>query len=162
MQYDLTVKLYFCDTYVENLSEVVSPHDHRYDFDTFVVAGEYTDFTYREDANGEVFERFEYRTPMLGGDGFTWSNESRLAVSDEYTMKAGDLFSHQAENIHTIRINQAGTVLCLMQYSDRHGLDFTQTFMKDRKSPNLDGLYEKFTVDQVKKRLEQIGLKGMK
>lgn len=155
---DLTVKLYFFDGDVSNISEVVNPHDHRYDFDTYVLAGGFTDFTFAEHPDGKVFQRFGYRTPLLGGDGFTWDSEVTLRATRDHTTYAGGTISHRAEDFHTIRIDQPDTVLCLLQFADRPGIEHTWTFMQDQMAPDLSGLYSEFTADGVKNRLKSIGL----
>jgi len=155
---DLTVKLYFFDGDISNMSEVVNPHDHRYDFDTHVLAGQFTDFTFKESPEGRVFQQFEYRTPLLGGNGFTWHSEAQLEMIHENTAARGQAMSHDANDFHTIRIDKTDTVLCLLQYADKPGIDATWTFTQDREPPNLDGLYTEFTTDQVLNRLKSIQL----
>lgn len=157
---DLTVKLYFFDGDINQMSEVVNPHDHRYDFDTHVITGSFTDFSFVEDDDGEVFQKFKYRTPLLGGNGFTWNDEVKLKKVSEVTTKKGGSLTHDAEDFHTIRINEKDTVLCLLQYSDKPNLESTWTFTNEKQAPDLNGLYTKFTTDQIMTRLTSIGLAG--
>ena len=154
---DLTVKIYFFDGEVKDLPELVNPHDHRYDFDTFILRGQFTDFTFQE-GKGDVFQKFNYKTPLLGGDGFTWDSEIRLETISTDTRTQGQMFSHKAEDFHTIRLDTNGTVLCLLQYADRPNLENTWTFSRDKEPPSLSGLYNEFTADQIIKRLDSIGL----
>ena len=61
-----TIKLYFFDGDMAKKPEVVAPHDHRYDFETYVAAGAVENVWFRRSHNdelGEVFNWFEYRTP---------------------------------------------------------------------------------------------------
>ena len=151
---DLTVKLYFFDNIISNMSEVINPHDHRYDFDTFVIRGNFTDFTFEESDKGDVFNKFSYKTPLCGGDGFTFDSETKLSIVKQDTIAAGGQYFHKAEDLHTIRINTPDTVLCLLQYSDKD-LDNTWTFSRDYLK-NESGLYNQFTVDQFMKRLNSL------
>lgn len=148
-----TIKLYFFDGDVSKLPEVVNPHDHRYDFSTLCVAGKVQNIWFEEDAGGQTFNRFAYETPLLGGVGFTWVGESKLKVARKYTISAGYRYAMRFNEIHTIRMVENNTVICLVQRDDRVTDRPTLTFARDREPPSLDGLYQKFTADAVLKRL---------
>ena len=156
---EFTRKIYFFDGDITKLPEVVNPHDHRYDFRTVVLKGAMSNSTYvRDDVKGVKHQLFEWRTPLNGGDGFTWRKEvglqeiTRFLYGDrgtpsEYFMKASEF--------HTIRMHSDQVLLCLDQYEDVVPVDKpTLTFMQDKKAPSLDGLYEKFTADEIISRLK--------
>ncbi|MGX9944968.1 hypothetical protein ACTG4Q_21120 [Bradyrhizobium denitrificans] len=153
-----TIKLYFFDGDVAKMPEVVAPHDHRYDFETYCAAGAVENVWFRRSHNdelGEVFNWFEYRTPMNGGDGFTFAGEEILYEANRYRFSSGESYHLHADDLHTIRIAGNETVLMLVQFEDVRPLDKpTSTFFKGN-APSLDGLYTKFTADEVIARLRK-------
>lgn len=151
-----TRKVYFFDGNVSQLPEVVNPHDHRYDFITTVLSGVMSNSVYTIDPVGEVYNEFEWRTPLLGGDGFTFRREMRLLETQRFAYKRGQSYLMRAEEFHTIRMHKEGTVIVLDQFEDLVPNHVpTRTFMKEKQAPSLDGLYEKFTPDQLLARLRQ-------
>lgn len=155
-----TRKFYFFDGDVSHLPEVVNPHDHRYDFKTTVLAGTMSNSLYKSDVKrGQVYNEFEWRTPLNGGDGFTFKKETRLLETSRtvYGDIGDNFYNSYAEHFHTIRMLTDNCVLMLDQYEDIVAADKpTITFMRERQAPSLDGLYEKFTADEVIKKLDVI------
>lgn len=156
-----TRKVYFFDGEVSQLPEVVNPHDHRYDFKTTVLTGVMSNSTYHEDTlpfleGGKTYHEFEYRTPLNGGNGFTYKKTTKLFERQRFFYRAWEHYNMRAEEFHTIRMHAPGTVLVLDQYHDRVPVDVpTRTFVSDKKAPNLDGLYKRFTEDQAIERYSQ-------
>jgi hypothetical protein len=147
-----TVKLYFFDGDVNKLPEVVAPHDHRYDFETYVAAGAVENVTFRRTddlTKGQMFNWFEYRTPINGGNGFTFAGEECLYEAARFRFTNGESYYLQADDLHTIRIAGNETILMLLQFEDIYPIEKpTSTFFKDQ-APSLDGLYTKFTADEA-------------
>lgn len=136
------------------LPDVVNPHDHRYHFDTTVVTGTMSNSHYVESDNGVLYQQFEWRTPLNGGDGFTWVKEARLEETTRVTHMPGQKYRMWADEFHTIRMHSDQVIIVLDQYVDVVPVDQpTLTFMQSDKAPNLDGLYERFTADDVLDRL---------
>ncbi len=135
----------------------MNPHDHRYDFRTTVLTGVMSNSIYVPDQkHGVPCNEFEWRTPLLGGDGFTWRRELRLFEYQRFFYRPGTRYDMNAQDFHTIRMHADTTVIVLDQYEDIVPADQpTVTFMQDRKAPSLDGLYERFRPDQLLKRLAQ-------
>ena len=153
----LTVKLYVFDGDVSKLPEVVNPHDHRYPFDTAVVAGSMQNMLYRPGESGEVFQTFDYMTPLNGGNGFTWREERALEEYNRQTLHRGQSYLMDAAGIHTIRMLEDQTVLVLRQYEDVVPLDQpTLTFTHEKEPPSLSGLYERWTEGELVDRLKDI------
>lgn len=151
-----TVKVYFFDGDVSKLPEVVNPHDHRYDFSTLCLAGAVENIWFVRNVRdkGTVFNRFEYRTPLNGGNGFTYAGAERLKAAMKWTAHAGRTYRMRADEIHTIRLRENNTVIALVQREDVVPLDQpTVTWTRDREPPNLEGMYRKFTPDQVLAKL---------
>lgn len=149
---DLTDKLYFFDGDVSDLPEVVSPHDHRYDFSTSTLNGIVSNFLYQEatEGRGERFNRFDYLTPLNGGTGFTEHSVAYLRQVGSSDYYPGQSYFMEHDGIHTIKIRAQNTILRLKQYEDKVPLDKpTMTFFKDRAPETDSGLYEKFTADEV-------------
>ena len=152
-----TRKVYFFDGDVAHLSEVVSPHDHRYHFKTRVLAGAMSNSLYEPDSrHGVVYNEFEWHTPLLGGDGFHWRREIRLFETQRLFYRPGETYDMHASELHTIRMHSDTTVLVLDQFDDVVPVGQpTRTFMRDRQPPSLDGLYERFAPDGLLCRLGQ-------
>ncbi|WP_316194415.1 hypothetical protein [Bradyrhizobium sp. SZCCHNRI3052] len=155
-----TVKLYFFDGDISKLPEVVAPHNHRYDFETYVAAGLseniwFTRSAMRPEHQGTVFNWFEYRTPLNGGDGFTFAGEEELFEAKRGRFGVGDSYFMHAEDLHTIRIVQNETLLMLVQFEDIVPLDKPTWTYCESNAPPLDGLYTKFTADDVTSRLRK-------
>jgi hypothetical protein len=153
-----TRKVYFFDGDVSQLGEVVNPHDHRYDFKTTILSGVMSNSHYTCDGDeGERYQEFEWRTPLNGGDGFTWKRETRLAERQRFMYRPGETYHMEAHEFHTIRMHAQGTVILLDQFEDKVAVDVpTRTFMATKAAPPLDGLYERFTVDEIIARHQTI------
>ena len=152
-----TIKLYFFDGDVTRMPEVVNPHDHRYDFDTWVVTGASENIWFeKSEVRGDVFNRFAYRTPLNDGTGFAFDGEERLMETRRLRRASGEHYFMRADELHTIRIVENETVLMLRQGVDVVPLDAaTQTFTRG-DAPALSGLYSRFTHDQVIARLKRL------
>lgn len=153
-----TVKLYIFDGDVAKAPEVVNPHDHRYNFRTTCLYGKVANSLYREEERGEIWQRFQYNTPLNGGNGFTWESEARLHETSRDFYLPGDIWTSWQAQIHTLRIQQSQTVLLLEQFLSTKAV--THTWTKDKEPPSLDGLYSKFTHDEVLDHLRLLGLYG--
>lgn len=152
---DLTIKVYFFDEAPEHTSEVVAPHDHRYDFQTEVLAGELRNFRYKY-TRGSAYNLFDYSTPLLGGSGFVHKGTCNLKCVSNERYAVGQVHSHRAEELHTIKVRH-DTVIQLQQYNDVVPVGQpTQLFMPaDRDTPTLDGLYDRMDADYAIKRLNE-------
>ncbi len=74
-----------------------------------------------------------------------------------HTYFAGDGHDMPHDGIHTIKVLENETAILQEQYADVVPIDgFTSTFTMDREPPNLTGLYEKFTPDEIAERLAWI------
>ena len=160
---NLTLKAYFYSRPDDAGSEVVCPHDHRYPFVTKVLTGKSGHLRYLEPppwiAAGLIYQCFNWRTPLNGGEGFEWSREARLQCVEHETHRAGDSYFCQPDDIHTITIQEPDTVLLLYQLADRLPIDCaTSTFVPGSSSepPSLAGLYDKMTVDRARELLAHI------
>lgn len=158
-----TVKLYFFDGDVSKLPEVVAPHDHRYDFKTYVVAGRSQNVWYERASDAAVkagqsktYERFAWDTPLNGGIGFTHVGTTELLEVSRETYRPGQWYLMGFREIHTIRMLENETVLCLVQYEDMVRDSPTTTFMRHRAPPALEGVYSRFTADQALERLSRL------
>lgn len=156
---EITEKLYFFDGDVNKLPEVVNPHDHRYNFTTTVIAGRSENILYAPSTTlGQVFQAFDYDTPLNDGIGFVWAGEQRLFEIARRSYDAHDLgYAMNYDQIHTIRMVENETVLLLRQHQDIVPIGIpTKTFTRDREPPKLDGLYNRFTADQIVAKLKRL------
>lgn len=169
---ELTRKVYFFDGNLSDLPELVIPHDHRYPFVTTVLSGAVRNKTfyridpttkaaqaYMSDGATPRWDRFEYRTPLNGGDGFSWSGEEpllELQGHPAFTRKQA--YRSAAGDIHTLDIRCEDTVLLLEQLADVVPLDQPTNAWRragDKTPPNLSGLYDRMTPDHARLRIEQ-------
>lgn len=151
-----TKKVYFFEGDAAKAPEVVNPHSHRYSFATKVLCGQLQDTRYHSYENvGEEYNVFAYMTPLNGGSGFSWRGETKLRKYQEVILNKGFVpYQTHWTNIHTIKIVAPETVIAIEQFADEVPIDEpTFTYCKEKEPPLLDGLYEKFTVDEVKLRL---------
>lgn len=153
----LTQKVYFFNGDVAQLPEVINPHDHRYDFKTTVLSGHMSNSHYTLDEQyGDTYQEFEWNTPLNGGDGFHWKRETKLRETVRHFYTSGSEYRMKADEFHTIRMHKEGTVIMLNQFDDVVPIGQpTRTFMGDKKAPELNGLYECFTPDEVIKRFHE-------
>jgi hypothetical protein len=152
----LTLKVYFFEGELNQLPEIINPHDHRYDFDTQVLCGRSENIWYgRSQDGGDEYNRFSYDTPLNGGKGFTYEAADCLTTIGRMQFKKHEVYTMRHDQIHTIRMCEEGTVLMLSQFEDVVP-GATLTWTKSNEPPSLDGLYNKFTPDQMLSRLRQI------
>lgn len=167
-----TQKIYFFGENLDDLPELVIPHDHRYPFDTTVLSGVVRNKVFWEagddqaapaNAGWEKYDRFSYMTPLNGGDGFKWEDETFLRLAATPTYCQGKTYMSQAKAVHTLAILDEGTVICLDQYEDVVPIDQPTTAFRpvgSREPPNLDGLYDRMDPDYaigLLIRLAQLG-----
>lgn len=154
-----TRKVYFFDR-AEPASEVVAPHDHRYDFQTTVLAGELHNWRFQaldaEDRacfeGGDLYEQFSYRTPLNGGDGFAHEGERVLYREDRERYLAGQTHAHRAAELHTIGVPSDRTVIELTQSADVVPVGEPTLLFKplgQREPPSLAGLYSRMTPERL-------------
>ena len=152
----LMKKVYFFGEDITVGDDIVNPHDHRYVFGTNVLAGVISNSFYEEDAYGEVYNQFHWRTPLLGGTGHEWHREARLLETKRKVMRAGQMYFMDVNQMHTIRIHRPDTVIQLDCSADVIPEPVpTSTYMRDREVPKLDGLYDRFTEDGWIARYQQ-------
>lgn len=163
---ELTEKVYFFRGQADSLHDVVNPHNHRYDFYTKCLAGtvvnhEWMFTTAAIDPSATRYHAFKYNTPLNGGEGFRYAAETLLAPYSSDLYSQGETYWMHYDEIHTISIGH-DTVIKLWQFEDKVPVgDSTVTFTKNPDSllNQDDGLYEKFTADELLKRfhwLEEI------
>ncbi|NEI71056.1 hypothetical protein GR212_15865 [Rhizobium lusitanum] len=151
-----TRKVYFFNGDISKLPEIVNPHDHRYDFATTVIAGAISNSYYSEDPAGDLYEEFEWRTPLLGGNGFEWKRETHLLEEQGFVLRRGESYRMNTDQLHTIRVHADQTIIVLDQWADKVPADVpTRTFMHTKSPPSIDGLYDRFSEDALQSRLRQ-------
>lgn len=154
---DLTEKVYFFDGDASALPEVVNPHNHRYDFVTRVLCGAIEDRRYIEDTSSpKRFNRMKWFTPLNGGKGFEFDQEVGLSkMEDRVLFYFSPPLVTYWQQIHTIEVLQEETVIQLIQLKDQVPLNEPTYTYTQGEPPELDGLYEQFTMDELIKRLSQ-------
>ena len=161
----LTLKAYFFETGMQDASEVVNPHDHRYAFLTQCLSGAirnrwYSECKWRDwiPPQSKRYKVFNWSTPLLGGNGFSPAGETVLRETGAITYtpnSAQKCYYMAADELHTIQVMQPETCILLAQYEDViPDWQPTRTFTQTAEPPDLSGLYGKFTADEVVKRIE--------
>ncbi|MBO0676877.1 hypothetical protein JRC04_05330 [Mycolicibacterium sp. S2-37] len=156
---EITVKAYFFEGLDQKPGEVINPHDHRYPFDTQCLSGVIRNKWFRahplhRPGLTEMYERFEWMTPLNGGDGFNWIGMSALENYRVRDFVPGSRYFMQADELHTIQVMEPETVIVLMQFADVVPVDEpTYTYAHSAEPPSLKGLYSEFKPDELIKRL---------
>jgi len=153
-----TWKLYFFEGDVSRSPEVVFPHDHRYNFMTYVLSGTVENVLYKHvDGNeGEPYNRFHWRTPLNPGpSGFSFQTTCRLKEIDRSIYVSGQEYPMCWSQIHTIRIAHHDTVLFLKQYEDAYPIGVPSNTYSRGDAPKTDGLYQRFDTDSLLAKLSQ-------
>ncbi len=162
---DAYFKIYIFDGDVTKLSEVANPHDHRYDFHNKVVKGVIANRTYRENWYRKpifMYNKFEYMTPLNGGNGFTWKEEEYLYDESVRSYNKGEEWVSRFDEIQTLQIRSDQAILEVFQGPDQLAtFEPTYCYTKDKEPPSLDGLYDKFTEDELIELLEKTGYISM-
>jgi hypothetical protein len=173
----LTIKAYFFDEgsgrALGKNRQIVSPHDHRYDFATLVLRGKIGNAIWVETAETGMygdgvtkFLEYSFRTPLNGGAGFKYERESWLRLSGTRVHQVGSRHTMCYDQIHTLIDVAPETVLLIWQYPDVKGpFASSRTFVDPygasmlkhpTGAPSLEGLYNKFTEAQITQRLKQL------
>ena len=156
-----TLKVYLMDGDASKLPEVVNPHDHRYSFKTTVLAGEMVDYRFdQSEDEGELYNAFDYRTPINGGEGFAHRGVERLKQSVSNVLCKGSTLVTSHKRLHTIGMKSDQTVLMLEQFEDKVPLDVATSCWSPvgKAEPNNEnsGLYERFTEEELFGRVDLI------
>ena len=163
----LTMKAYFFEGDLGSLPEVVIPHNHRYPFTTTVMSGRVRNRRFQESPerapDAQPFNRFNYYTPLNGGDGFHFDKEVFLAPLGGNLYEPGQWYASYPDEIHTLQIESSDAVIGLYQYEDAIPLtEPTQAFRFGSKEPlSLSGLYDRFSKDELITRLHDLAAMGV-
>lgn len=155
----LTRKVYFFEGNLDKIPEIVMPHNHRYAFETRVLSGRVANRVFCRGGRGaQPYERFDYLTPLNGGDGFRWRETDYLNCVMERPYTRGQRYLSTAADIHTLQIQSDQTVIVLDQFEDVVPLDAPTSAWKkgDKAAPNLSGLYREMTMDDVLSRMSVV------
>lgn len=159
---NLTRKVYFLDGNAARIPEVVNPHNHRYPFSTTVLAGAYVDHVYYpiigDSPDARRYQRFNYQTPLNGGNGFTYEGEDDMVIYKSYHAERNQSILRGRNTIHTIQMKADQTVLYLEQRADEIPIGHpTQCWVPHGEpKPDTSGLYTKFTHDEIAARMKLI------
>jgi hypothetical protein len=83
---------------VDNVSTI---HDHPWDFDSYVIAGQITDVVYREKENTDPFTHVKQRIRCgEGGCALDQQFLARLAIVESRTYFPGEMYSRKATDLH--------------------------------------------------------------
>ena len=99
------LKLYYFDKSAATGDNLVIPHDHVYDFETMVFAGEVEEHRYiktgTEDHNGDQYQSFSFDSPIRGGKkGFCWVENVKL-INNSSTRLMRDKHGEPTQILYT-------------------------------------------------------------
>lgn len=86
-----TVKVYrFNKDYRPNEEGwAVNPHNHAYEFRTYVLNGTVKNLLFYEDERYKVWKKFEYSSPLNGGNGFKYTKDIGLNQYSDHKFYQG-------------------------------------------------------------------------
>ncbi len=154
----LTFKAYFFDE--GSVDDLIVPHNHRYSFDTHVLAGQLDEVRYisnlrLEGLRSRLYSKYMYESPLDGGSGF-WSKGNQWLTSESTRYYPGQGYHNRAhEDIHTLQNVLPGTILLVTQYQDVEPSG-TFAWSTDSKRPSTEGLYNKMRPADVLRRIDQL------
>lgn len=153
----LTVKAYLLDVTPD--TAVVNPHDHAYNFHTWILDGCLANCIYDETDYGAENYRHLYR-PAAGPfeSSFEFDRKVKLSLlhARDYGIAAN--YYMEAEQIHTIRARTSKVAMLLFQYAHREATPDEGTFLylPDRSIPDTSELYQRFTETEFEKSIETL------
>ncbi len=155
---ELTAKVYFIDRGRVTPTDdgfLVNPHDHSYDFDTTVVAGSIINRVFTEDYAGSLHHRFNFRSPLRGGDGFQFVGPVGLLHDDARRYWRGDEYHMSHSAVHTLETCDEDAILFLLQYRDEPK-PFTRFYQRAATAPSLEGLYQPMDAAKYERLLHRV------
>ena len=157
----LTLKAYFIDD--GSKGDILIPHNHRYSFDSRIIAGSLVETQYVESLTKPCFlvadQVMKYRYDCIadGGAGYDEATEVWLmkTSTSRYTRYAagvdGAYNNYAHKNIHTLSEIDPGTIILLTQYADE-GSRYSYGY--GHKFPEC--VYRKMSPRDVEIRIEQL------
>ena len=116
----MTVKIYFIDAVLVSRKPgdyLVTPHTHRYAFESTVLAGEIEHVRLAENTcdEGDPYERFIY---LPENRNRIEAGSLHLVETERETHTAGSTYWNDTRDIHTLAVSSRPTLLGLVQFSD--------------------------------------------
>lgn len=155
---ELTIKAYFLGNGVALGQNVVNPHDHAYNFSTFVLSGALANVNFYPDEGGSTWFEHTYATALRGEPSITFNKVVKLREEGRI-YRSGQHYYLDHSQIHTIRAYSNDVVMLLFQYqTERTAERGTSLFLPDQTVPSLDGLYRSFTEDEMVAALRRLSI----
>jgi len=153
----LTIKAYIMNDEVPVGVNVVNPHDHAYDFSTFILSGCLANVNYTFGTINRKWFHHYYKTSLEGESNIKYHGGWRDGLK-EHSVEVygpGQHYYLKAEQVHTIRAATAGVIMLLFQYkhteiAKERG---TSLWLPSLVTPKLDGLYNRFTDETLEDAL---------
>lgn len=141
-----THKVYFLPS---NPAGIVNPHNHRYAFETELLAGRVVDQRYDIAKPGQPYLRRRWFTPLDGGEGFGLDgNPCQLQeLPPDHFARPGSKWATSLGVIHTLR-PLTESVIYLVQRPSIRGSSAVY-LPEGEPLPSLSGLYRKPSIDTV-------------
>lgn len=148
---ELIIKLYSIPPTCPRTPEgfLVGPHDHAYDFSTFVLNGSVEHWTFDADCIAPYdWNLFRYTAAERH---FEHLGPSNKRVASHTQIPSNGWYHLEAETIHTIAPGQGGALLLLYQKPDRRKT--TRFYSRSATPPDTTGLYQRMTPEAIRKFL---------
>jgi hypothetical protein len=157
---NLTLKIYIFRPNKVALNDnklLVAPHTHLYNFDTTVLVGRMTNIFFKESEveNLPKYQKIKYVAPkhMSSEKKSHKIGHTYLQVSQHKTYRPGESYYVDTSQIHSLYLDTAKyNAIFLQQYStlDDYSYLYTQNEIK------YDGLYEKFSKDEIGTLIDEL------
>lgn len=128
---------------------LVGPHNHAYNFHQKVLHGSIQHGIFHESSSGINVNKYVYKSPLNGGNGFSYDRPTKLRCSTKKLNKGDEYFLNTSQ-IHTICPTSNRVILFSMQYEDI--LKETMFFGLER--PDSTNIYQKMDMETAQEILD--------
>lgn len=153
---ELTVKLYTVLPSFVFPGFIVNPHNHAYDFHTYIVNGNLLDFTFSigQSSYNNKWDEYDYFS-----ENRTVIKRNEVSLKPKYGNKVatlynkGDSYYHDCEDIHTIQAcGEEPLVMLLFQYNRRQ----ITTQLYSKKEISFENLYIPFKKENAEDVIKSV------
>ncbi|EFC48113.1 predicted protein [Naegleria gruberi] len=156
---NITTKVYLLDPVEHGKGYVANPHNHRYHFKTTVLNGSLKNLVFEErqaqEDHSDLYWKYAY---FHHTHQFERLNKVLLHLNHIDHCEVGESYDLSPNEIHTIQVSEKEpTVLFLQQYPDVVPESYPGEFYcRESSPPNVDGLYQRYSEEEVRDLREKI------
>lgn len=168
----LTAKLYILkpgEFNLNNMGYLVNPHNHAYNFHTYLLTGEVRNIVFEEnndiyfgeddlpydDDSNPSFNKFTFESKLNGKGEFVFKEKTNLRIDYVEHLIINRSYYLDHKQVHTIFVHPNYlNVLFLVQYHDVNNK--TNFYCQESEPPNLEGLYLPISCEEYNDNLETV------